>query len=79
MATRAPDAYIRGMQTYLPYALYAVLAVLLAVLAAGVLNLLRTDDKAVSRSNKLMRLRVGVQFLAILVIVAIGWASGAFR
>jgi hypothetical protein len=67
------------MQLYLTYALYAVIAVLVVVLAAGVINLVRTDDKAVSRSNKLMRLRVAVQFVAILLIAAIGWVSGAFR
>jgi hypothetical protein len=65
--------------TYLTWAVYVVLAALFVVLAFGVVNLVRTDDKAVSRSNKLMRLRVAVQFLAVLLIAAIGWFSGAFR
>ncbi|MBU6319540.1 MAG: HIG1 domain-containing protein [Alphaproteobacteria bacterium] len=67
------------MQSVLIYSLYAVIAVLAVVLAIGVLNLLKTDSKARSRSNRLMRLRVAVQFAAVLIIVAIGWAAGAFR
>lgn len=67
------------MQSVLIYSLYAVIAALAAVLAIGVLNLLKTDSKARSRSNHLMRLRVAVQFAAVLIIVAIGWAAGAFR
>lgn len=67
------------MQSVLIYSLYAVIAALAVVLAIGVLNLLKTDSKARSRSNRLMRLRVAVQFAAVLIIVAIGWAAGAFR
>ena len=65
------------MQSVLIYSLYAVIAALAVVLAIGVLNLLKTDSKARSRSNHLMRL--AVQFAAVLIIVAIGWAAGAFR
>ncbi len=64
------------MQTSLTYLLYAVMAVLVLVLGAGVFNLARTDAKARSRSNQLMRLRVLVQFVAVLLIVAIGWVAG---
>jgi hypothetical protein len=39
----------------------------------------RTDGQAPSRSNKLMRMRVLIQFIAILLLVALGAASGAFR
>lgn len=67
------------MQSILIYSLYAVIAALAVVLSIGVLNLLKTDSKARSRSNRLMRLRVAVQFAAVLIIVAIGWAAGAFR
>lgn len=66
------------MQNWLPLALYVVIGILFLVLAAGVVNLVRTDDKARSRSNQLMRLRVAVQFVAVLIIVAIGFAAGAF-
>jgi cytochrome bd-type quinol oxidase subunit 1 len=66
------------MQNYLSIALYVVIGILFLVLAAGVINLVRTDSKARSRSNHLMRLRVAVQFVAVLIIVLIGWVSGAF-
>ena len=67
------------MQLWLSYALYAVIGVVFVVLAFGVFNLVRTDDQARSRSNKLMRLRVVVQFVAIILVVAIGLVAGAFR
>lgn len=67
------------MQIWLTYAFFAVVALLVAVLAAGIINLVRTDAKAQSRSNKLMRLRVLVQFIAILILCALGFVSGAFR
>jgi cytochrome c biogenesis protein CcdA len=67
------------MQPVLMYALYAVIGVLFVVLAVGVANLLRTDENARSRSNKLMRLRVAVQFVAIVLLVVLGALAGAFR
>ncbi len=66
------------MQNGLTIALYGVIGILFLVLAAGVINLLRTDKNARSRSNHLMRLRVAVQAVAVLIIVVIGWVSGAF-
>lgn len=47
-------------------------AVLLA-LAAGIYALYRGGDFGRSYSNRLMRLRVVLQFLAILVLVAAVW------
>ena len=67
------------MENILPFALYGSIAVVFVVLAFGVLNLLRTDANARSRSNKLMRLRVAAQFVAVIVLVIIGWTMGAFR
>lgn len=67
------------MQTWLMYLLYATIAVVFLVLAAGVFNLVRTDAQARSRSNKLMRLRVLVQFIAVIILVVIGILAGAFR
>lgn len=67
------------MQTFLTYALYVSIAALFVVLAVGIANLLRTDVNARSRSNKLMRLRVAVQFVAILLLVGLGALAGAFR
>lgn len=66
------------MQLWLTYALYGVIGIVFLILAAGIFNLVRTDAKAQSRSNKLMRLRVLVQFIAIILLVAIGFLAGAF-
>lgn len=43
------------------------------VLVAGLLNLLRTN--AANTSQKLMRWRVGLQFVAIVFIVASAWLA----
>lgn len=64
------------MQNVFSYALYASIAGVTVILALGILNLFRTDAQARSRSNQLMRLRVAVQFVAILLLVALGWVSG---
>jgi Hypoxia induced protein conserved region len=66
------------MSTWLEWAVYAGIAVLTVVLAVGVINLIRTDENARSRSNKLMRLRVAVQAVVIALLVALGWSMGAF-
>jgi len=58
---------------------FGVLAAVFIVLAIGVVNLVRTDAQARSRSNKLMRLRVLVQFIAIIALVILGWAVTALR
>lgn len=67
------------MQAFLVYGVYIAIGAVFLVLAFGVFNLVRTDDQARSRSNKLMRLRVLVQFIAILLLVALGAVAGAFR
>lgn len=45
----------------------------LVVLVAGLINLYRTGDKARSNSNKLMRLRVMVQFAAVVLLMLGLW------
>lgn len=67
------------MQQFLAYGVYIAIGAVFIVLAIGVVNLVRTDGQARSRSNKLMRLRVLVQFIAIILLVALGAAAGAFR
>jgi hypothetical protein len=67
------------MQATLTTALYIAIGVIFVILALGVANLVRTDGKAASRSNRLMRLRVVAQFVAVIILVALGWVSGAFR
>lgn len=49
------------------------LAAVLSALAAGLYALYRGGDFGRSWSNKLMRLRVLAQFIAILVLVAALW------
>lgn len=55
-----------------PTIFFGVLGAVFLVLTFGVVNLVRTDAQARSRSNKLMRLRVLVQFIAIIVLVILG-------
>ena len=47
--------------------------------AEGIANLARRDGDQVSRSNKLMRMRVIFQAIAIAFLVLIGIASGAIN
>ena len=51
------------------------LAAVLGVLGMGIYALFRGGDFGRSYSNKLMRLRVLVQFIAILVLMAAFWWS----
>ena len=53
------------MQSALPYLTGAATAVVFVVLLAGLYNMLR--GKSPSLSQKLMRWRVGLQFLAIII------------
>lgn len=65
------------MEQALTIALYCAMAALLVILAMGIINLVRSDPNQASRSNKLMRLRVLVQFVAVIILVAVGFVSGA--
>jgi hypothetical protein len=76
MAAAATRPYLRAMQIALTYGLYASMAAVLVVLTLGILNLFRTDAKARTRSNQLMRLRVLAQFVAVMLLVALGWVAG---
>jgi len=67
------------MELWLSYGVYAAIGAVFIVLAFGIVNLVRTDPKSASRSNKLMRLRVLVQFIAIILLVILGAVAGAFR
>jgi hypothetical protein len=51
--------------------LYLAMLAVLIVLGFGIFNLHRGDEKGRSRSNKLMRLRIVLQFSAILIIALI--------
>ena len=55
------------------------LAAVTITLFIGLYALFRGGDFGRSYSNKLMRLRVVLQFIAIILLVALGAAAGAFR
>jgi uncharacterized membrane protein len=55
------------------YLIYAALAAVSLVLLAGLFALFRGGDFGRSYSNKLMRLRVLMQAVAIAVLVAAAW------
>jgi len=67
------------MQGPLTILLYIAAAALLLVLAFGIFNLARTDEKQASRSNMLMRWRIGIQAICILILIALGFAAGVIN
>lgn len=67
------------MHGILPILLYITAAALLLVLAFGLFNMTRRDSKQASRSNILMRWRIGIQALAIGLLVLMGLGAGAIN
>jgi hypothetical protein len=67
------------MQMLITILFYGALAALLVVLGLGIANLARTDENQPSRSNKLMRMRVFIQAIAIALLVGIGFMVGAIH
>lgn len=65
-----------SMIQFLDILLYVLLVVVFVVLAAGIFALFRGGEFGRTWSNKLMRARVLVQFLAVLVVVAGFWLKG---
>jgi hypoxia induced protein len=59
------------MDTFLTGLLYIAMLAVVITLGFGIFNMYKSDDKTRSRSNKLMRLRVALQFAAVLLIIAI--------
>ena len=60
--------------------LFIAMAAVLIVLAFGLFNLFnKNEEQQRSRSNRLMRLRVLTQFIAIAILVAIGFLSGVIK
>lgn len=59
--------------TPLNIAIFVAMGLVFAVLIAGIVNLSMNSDKARSRSNQLMRLRVLVQFVAVILLMAGFW------
>jgi heme/copper-type cytochrome/quinol oxidase subunit 2 len=64
------------MTGFLNIALFIAMGAVLVVLGWGIYSLFRGGDYARSRSNKLMRLRVLLQFIAVLILIGIMAARG---
>jgi uncharacterized membrane protein len=75
MAERPPRCYVRLMSSFLGWILLplAVGAVAL-VLLLGLINMMRGGSP--NRSQKLMRLRVLLQFAAIIITMLTVWVMG---
>jgi hypothetical protein len=58
--------------------LYILLGVVFVILAAGIYALFRGGEFGRTWSNRLMRMRVLFQFIAVLVIVAGFWLKSQF-
>lgn len=73
IARRGAGDYLAAMIHFIDLVLYILLAAVFVILAAGVFALFRGGDFGRSWSNRLMRLRVLFQFLAVMVIVLGFW------
>ncbi len=65
------------MATFLYYLTMAFMAAVVIVLLRGLINMMRGGSG--NLSNRLMQLRVTLQFIAVLLIVAILWITGGGR
>jgi hypothetical protein len=63
------------MQTLFNYAVPIAIAAVFIVLCIGIYSLFRGGEFARTYSNKLMRLRVLLQFIAIILLMAAFWWS----
>ncbi|MDP8915888.1 MAG: twin transmembrane helix small protein [Pseudomonadota bacterium] len=61
------------METILNAAFLVALIAVFVTLCVGIYSLFRGGDFARSHSNKLMRLRVALQFVAVLILVGAFW------
>lgn len=61
------------MTSLLDAAFFVALFAVFTTLCVGVYSLMRGGEFARSHSNRLMRLRVGLQFAAVLILVAGFW------
>jgi hypothetical protein len=73
LAKRGSNPYSLPMDRVFDFLVPAVLLAVLAALGVGLYALFRGGDFGRSYSNRLMRLRVVLQFVAILVLVAAFW------
>jgi drug/metabolite transporter (DMT)-like permease len=73
MAKPGCSPYLHNMDRLFDFLVPAVLLAVLSALGMGLYSLFRGGDFGRSYSNKLMRLRVVLQFVAIIVLVAAFW------
>jgi Hypoxia induced protein conserved region len=75
MAHRIARCYLRRMASFLStFILPLAVAAVAFVLLLGLVNMMRGGSP--NRSQKLMRLRVLLQFVAIVIIMLTVWATG---
>ena len=75
MADRPGRCYVAAMASFLSSILLPVaVAAVALVLLLGLINMMRGGSP--NRSQKLMRLRVLLQFVAIIITMATVWAMG---
>ncbi len=65
------------MSTFLYFLILAVMAAVVIVLIRGLVNMMRGGSGNVS--NKLMQMRIILQFVAVVLIVAFLWITGGGR
>ncbi len=65
------------MSQYLYFLIPIALLSVAAVLILGLGSFLQEGEAARRRSNRLMQWRVGLQFVALVVIMAFLWGAGA--
>ena len=65
------------MTTFLYYLIMVVMAAVVFVLFRGLLNMMRGGSG--NLSNKLMQMRVLLQFVAVVLIVVVLWITGGGR
>lgn len=53
--------------------IFSAMAIVLVILILGIVNLAISGDKAQSRSNKLMRIRIIAQFVAVVLLMIGFW------
>ncbi len=66
------------MQAFINALIPIALAVTFGILCFGIYSMFRGGEYARSNSNKLMRLRVVSQFVAVLILVLALWAKQNF-
>jgi hypothetical protein len=75
MACRLARCYVQEMASFLSSVILPVAVAAVAfVLVLGLINMMRGGSP--NRSQKLMRLRVLLQFVAIVIIMLTVWAMG---